>query len=126
MNGGFPRLLDVMDIPVLRAEPHMHQTENYLIDTKHRWVKVGELPSSSLRRMVDQPETLWTNRDRTRTGTFNCVSCKEAATPNNSLTLIRPDKFAVRVSTRIVEGDSERSFQGAFSYNNTDYVLKLT
>lgn len=35
-----PKLLDIIDVPLHKAEPHNHQTENHIIKAG-RWVKKG-------------------------------------------------------------------------------------
>lgn len=125
-DGGLPKLLDVIDIPLLRPDPRMHQTENYLIDAGRRWVKTDELPIRALRQMEEHPQTLWINSDKTRAGAFNCLSQDEAASLHDSLTLIRPDNFTVKVGSQTREGKPERTYHGAFSYRTVLYVLKLT
>jgi hypothetical protein len=32
-NGSDPRVLDIIEVPVLAANPHLHQVENWVIDT---------------------------------------------------------------------------------------------
>jgi hypothetical protein len=104
----------------------MHQTENYVIDAGQRWVKTDELPMRALRQMEDHPQTLWNNRDKTRAGVFNCLSREEAIALRDSLTLIRPDDFVVKVGSQTRDGKLERSYHTAFSYREVSYVLKLT
>jgi hypothetical protein len=101
----------------------MHQTENYVINPGRRWAKVGQLPIRALQQMEDHPHTLWINNDKTRAGAFNCLSRDEAATLHNSLMLIRPDNFVVRVGRQTKEGKPDRSYRGAFSYRDVSYVL---
>jgi len=33
-----PRLLDIIDIPLLNPQPRQHQTENHVVDRTQRWV----------------------------------------------------------------------------------------
>jgi hypothetical protein len=44
----FPKVLDIINVPLLAAAPRTHQTENHVIDTSRRWVKVGELSIDDL------------------------------------------------------------------------------
>jgi hypothetical protein len=52
-NNLSPRLLDILDIPLLNPDPRHHQTENHVIDAG-RWVKVGELPFQALEQLRDR------------------------------------------------------------------------
>ena len=36
-DGSDPKLLDIIDIPLLRAQPRNYQRENWLLDPEHYW-----------------------------------------------------------------------------------------
>jgi hypothetical protein len=38
-DGQSPGLLDILDVPLLKAVPHNHQTENHIIDANAWWKK---------------------------------------------------------------------------------------
>jgi hypothetical protein len=65
-----PKVLDILDVPLLRPVPQFHQTENHLIDAARQWVKVGEFPRNQLDQLCDQPRGLWTNGRSTTVGTL--------------------------------------------------------
>lgn len=119
-----PKLLDILDIPLLRADPRHHQTENHVIDATGRWVKRGELHWDALAELSDLPPSLWTNSDHTNTGCYDCISQAEAATLHDSLALIRPGDFVVEVGTNYWTG--KKTYRGRFEYNGTHYNLSLT
>ena len=121
-----PKLLDIIDVPLLNPAPRHHQTENHIIDGMQRWVKVGELPWNALEQLRDQPASLWINSDRTTTGAFNCISPAEAATLHDSLLLIRPVDFKIDVGSNTWEGRTKRTYRGNFGYNGIYYSLSLT
>lgn len=124
-NNTNPKLLDIIDVPLLEAVPHNHQTENHMIDVSHRWVKVGELPWAALAQIRDTPTSLWINRDHTKgSGYFDCMSQAEAVTLHDSLVLIKPDNFSVEIGTSFWTG--QRKYRGDFYYNGTHYNLSLT
>lgn len=54
VDGSDPRVLDIIAIPVL-AGPHLHQTENWVIDDRRYWEKRGRLSSSSLSALRKKP-----------------------------------------------------------------------
>jgi hypothetical protein len=64
-TGRDPRVLDIIDIPMIAAAPVLHQTENHVIDAEHYWTKTNELPWADLKRLVDNPAMLWSNGDST-------------------------------------------------------------
>ena len=57
-SGHTPKLLDIIDVPLLKAAPHNHQTENHILDPKSSWVKRGELAWDDLEQIREQPESL--------------------------------------------------------------------
>ncbi len=55
-----PKLLDVVDVPVLKADRRGHQVENFLIDHSRRWMARGRLPFARVAGLVEEPASLWT------------------------------------------------------------------
>ena len=123
-NNASPKLLDIIDVPLLNADPRHHQTENHVIDAAERWVKRGELPWNALEQIRDRPTSLWINSDHTYAGNYDCISHAEAAALRNSLVLIRPDNFIVEVGRNYWTG--RRSYRGKFECNGTHYNLSVT
>ena len=39
-DGSEPRLLDVVDVPVIKAHPSEYQSENWLLDPGRRWERI--------------------------------------------------------------------------------------
>jgi hypothetical protein len=109
---------------LLQAAPHNHQTENHVIDTRSRWVKVGELPWDELEQLRERPASLWINSGSTSTGVCNCISQAEAATLHDSLALIKPDNFSVEVGKHY--WTAKKTYRGNFGYNGSHYKLSLT
>lgn len=42
-GGESPKLLDIIDVPLLKTAPHNHQTENCVLDATAWWIKNGVL-----------------------------------------------------------------------------------
>jgi hypothetical protein len=123
-NSSSPKLLDVIDIPLLNHDPRHHQTENHVIDSG-RWVKVGELPFNMLEQLRDSPQSLWINNDHTKgDGVFDCIGQEEAFALGDSLLLIKPDNFNVEVGRHYWTGKT--TYRAAFDYNGTHHNLSLT
>jgi hypothetical protein len=125
VNNTTPRLLDIIDVPLSKAAPHNHQTENHVI-AKRQWTKVDQLPWDELEKLRERPASLWINSDRTSAGAFNCISQVEAATLHNSLALIRRQNFSIEVGSKTWEGRTTQTYRGNFKYNGTYYSLSLT
>src|SRR5271168_4579757 len=62
-NNQAPQLLDIVEIPLQRAQPIHHQTENHVIDASSRWEKKGQLKWNQLESIRDRPASLWINSD---------------------------------------------------------------
>jgi hypothetical protein len=123
-NGTIPKLLDIVDVPILNHDPRHHQTENYVIGPG-RWVKVGELPFGALARLVEHPPTLWINNDHTKgDGCFDCIAHAEAFALRESLMLIKPDGASLEVGRHFWTG--KKTCRVAFDYNGTHHNLSLT
>jgi hypothetical protein len=125
-NNYLPKLLDIIDVPLLGPLPHLHQTENHLIDPSTRWVKTGEFPWSGLPPLCEYPVSLWINSDRTSTGTFNCISNHEATSLNSSLLLIHKNEITLEKFDKSWGGRSRQSYAATFSHNNVVYSFDLT
>ena len=124
-ENGSPKLLDIADVQLLRAEPRHHQTENHVIDASKRWVKVSEFPWTALAQIEDRPASLWINRDHTNgPGLFDCMSQAEAFTLGNSLVLIKPTNFKIEVGPHYYT--EKREWRASFSYGGTNHNLRVT
>lgn len=119
-----PKLLDVIEIPFLRAAPQNHQTENQVIDANQSWAKKGECSWDDLDPLCDQPDTVWINSDSTKTGRYNCMSPEKAETLDSSLLLIKQKKFTVVVERKYPYG--KLGCRGKFNYNGVSYNFSLT
>jgi hypothetical protein len=112
-----PALLDIIDVPLLRPAPHGHQTENHILDPASPWIKAGSLPRRELSRLLEYPQTLWSNRCRTANGQFDCVKADEAAAFEYSLVLVRPEQFTFIAGER---------YRGDFQYRGVRYNMSVT
>jgi hypothetical protein len=124
-SGQSPKLLDIIDVPLLNAAPHNHQTENHTI-ARASWVKRGELKWDDLEQLRERPASIWINSDHTRAGVYDCMSPAEAATLQNSLLLIRKRDFIVQVGNSTWDGKTKRTYRGKFDYRGTLHNLSLT
>ena len=125
-DGKIPKLLDVIDVPLLSPAPEHHQTENHIID-KGRWVNRGALPWNQLAELCDRPERLWINSDSTKSGgQYNCMSPDEAATMSDSLFLLTMESLIVEVGSGAWEGETWRTYKCGFDYNQVYHKFNLT
>ena len=126
-DGGDPRLLDVIDVPVLRARPTLHQRENWLLDSRRRWKFVRRVHPSELARLADPPAPLWVNGYSSSNGLNDGVHLRAAFGLLDSLRLIWTDNVTLSVSAPWESrGDFRRVVRARFRYLGTDYGLRLT
>ena len=122
-NGTEPKLLDIVEIPIIGASPHLHQSENYVIDAAATWLKKGEVPLSEVRNLLDKPSSLWVNGDSSRFGLNDRVRQDLASKLTNSLLLIEPEGATIMVQQ---EGTSKRRVRAEFKYQGAAYRLIVT
>ena len=59
-NGKDPKLLDIVRIPMLAAQPHNFQTENHLIADEYYWEYLGSFSHTDINSLLDPSDTrLW-------------------------------------------------------------------
>jgi len=126
-NGQDPRVLDIIDIPIIAATPLLYQTENHIIDGGYYWAKTGELPWTELKHLVDNPALLWSNGDSTYYGLNDRVMLELASKMTNSLMLIEPENLTVNVQTEGAEfGNPRRRVRASFTHQGLHYILVVT
>ena len=125
-NDSEPRLLDVVDIPVLMPHPTAHQRENWRLDPARRWVKVDRIRWDDLPGWVDGDAPLWTNGHSTAGGGNDRVPIADASMQTDSLRLIRVDRLLVSVAEPPRPSSLYPVLRGSFRYNGAEYTLRIT
>jgi putative nucleic acid modification protein with dual OB domain len=128
VDGGDPRVLDIIDVPLLGPRVKSYQSENWLLDPKRYWRKVGEFRRDDLSLLVDPPCILWLNGHGTYSGRNDCVPAEDAGKVGSSLKLIAvPDGLKLRVyKPGEARGDPKRRVQAHFSFGGVGYRLWVT
>jgi hypothetical protein len=126
-NGEDPRVLDIIDVPLIAAVPMLHQTENHIIASDCYWTKKGRLPWAEVKHLIDTPAALWSNGDSTYYGVNDRVTVEQASTMTHSLLLIEPENPHVSVQTEGAEfGNPRRRVRANFAYQGVEYLLIVT
>jgi hypothetical protein len=126
-NGIEPRLLDIIEIPMLVAVPRVHQQENQMIDPEQYWVKKGVVSWEDLEEMEDTPPTLWANESNTFHGRFDRVTVATAARLRTSLYLIKPtDVTIIVLAPGAAFGNPKRAVRADFHFNGAHYNFQVT
>ncbi len=127
-DGSDPRVLDIIDIPLLGHRPDGYQRENWLLDPDHYWRKIDtadwydleEYAELSVPRM-----TLWPNGSSSADHMNNRVQLAEAGKETSSLKLVHVDALELRVFWS--SGPyPKRRVQGRFGFSGEDYALSVT
>jgi hypothetical protein len=126
-DGSEPKLLDIIDIPMIAPVPRVHQTENHMIDAEVYWTKVGELAWDDVTALLDTPASLWGNGDSTYHGRNDRMTQAAASAFQNSLLLIEPENLVMRVLTPgTAFGNPKRRVRAEFTYQGVPYDLMVT
>ena len=126
-DGSDPQVLDVMNVPVLRANPRDYQQENWLLDPEQYWEKIAVFVPKELNNLTDPITSLWTNGYNTLNGKNDKIPLTLANNLHTSLCFIRADELELFVSAPGRDfGNNRRRVQGRFQYNGIDYWLRVT
>lgn len=126
-DGSDPKVLDVIDIPLIAPRPRAWQQENWLLDPTAYWVRRGRVTWRDLAAMVDAPPMLWPNGYRTYHGLNDRVREDEAMSLTTSLHLLRTDSVTLSVfAPSAAFGNPKRKVYGRFSHAGTEYRLRVT
>lgn len=126
-DGSDPRVLDIMDVPLLAARPTGYQQENWLLDPEHYWVKVGRRGWNELSQLADPVAPLWVNGQSTYNGLNDKIPLAMAGGLTSSLRLIHVDRLALSVfKPGEAFGNPKRRVQGRFQHDGVEYRLWVT
>ena len=117
-DGNDPKLLDIIEVSLVKPCPHNHHSENWLLDSASLFERKGSLDYSNLDNLTDDPEYLWGNelqKDRiSLDGIGNC-SC--------SLYFIKVQEMFLSVGKNSV---GYKEVRGRFPYCGDNYALVVT
>lgn len=126
-DGSDPRVLDIVDIPVLEPKPLGFQSENWLLDSRYYWNKAGAFSPLDLERLLDPPDRLWINGYRTFNGANDKIPEELINGVSDSLRLISVDAVELRVFVPgEAFGNAKRRVQARFHHAGTGYALWVT
>ncbi len=120
------KALEIVDIPFTRYSSDPIHPEDWIVDTKRAWQKVGELDANTLDTFAEQPKNLWlesTSHTERVTGKFLLNQPK-----HQSLYLIRPADLRIELTcehNRFKNMD-QRKTRVAFVYHGQHYQMSLT
>ena len=126
-DGSDPRILDVIDVPVLESCARSFQSENWLLDPKYYWEKVGRLSWFDLPVLADPVAPLWRDSHSTYDGLNDKIPLDLADSIGDSLKLIHVEKLDLSVfKPGEAFGNMKRRVQGRFRHAGSRYHLWVT
>ena len=126
-DGAEPRVLDIIDIPVLEPRPEGWQTENWLLDPKFYWRKDGNYSWFDLPALLDPVAPLWIDGHSTYNGHNDKILDESMPSVTSSLRLIHARRIELAVfSPGEAFGNRKRRVQARFSHAGIDYALWVT
>jgi hypothetical protein len=126
-DGSDPKVLDIVDVPLLKAKPKGYQQENWLLDPAKYWAKSGQVTASDLQKLIDPAGALWTNGHSTYNGLNDTIPLTVAKKLKDSLRLVRVNKLTLSVfKPGEAFGDPKRRVQARFRHADADYRLWVT
>lgn len=126
-DGSDPRVLDIIDVPLIRPCPHTCQSENWLLDPDCYWIKVRQVGWVELQRYTEDPPTLWMNGRSTYNGVNDELLRADADALPDSLVLIHVPVLDLRVfAPRADFGNPKRRVQARFRHRDIQYAFWVT
>jgi hypothetical protein len=126
-DGTDPRVLDIIDVPLIEPRPTGYQQENWLLDPNFYWEKRGTLAWADLAALRDRRGPLWMNGFHSSNGLNDRIPLVLATVLRSSLKLIHVEQLEIRVfRPGEAFGNQKRRVQGRFSFDGTDYWLWVT
>ena len=126
-SGMEPQILDTIEIPMIGTVPHIHRTENHMIDAAYYWMKKGALTWPDLADLAERPRSLWGNGDSTRHGMNDRMDQTLASQFGNSILLIEPEFLNIHVHTEVgMLENPRRRVRADFWYEGTRYNFIVT
>ena len=87
-DGSDPKVPDIVDVPLLHAQPCEWQTENWLLDPQWYWRKAGAASWFDLAGLADGESALWRNGFHTYNGRNDKIPLEAMSYCEDSLRLI--------------------------------------
>lgn len=126
-DGSDPRVLDVMEVPLLEPKPKQCQQENWVLDPDQCWKRIGRLDWRGVLVIAENPDRLWMNELSTYHGLNDQISLETAKKLERSLFLIHVKALRLRVFRPGRNfGNPKLRVQGQFEYRGERYWLWVT
>ena len=118
-HGTDPRVLDIIDVPVVRACPKDYHTESWLLDDGHYWENQGKYPSLDLNRLTDPWHRFGWMGIAPTTVAMTVCPCRPSGSRRRCAYSALID-WNLRCAPGEAFGNSKRRVQGAFPTRDAD------
>lgn len=127
-DGSDPKVLDLVRIPFIEAQPHEHQQENHLIDPTFYWERLGRATWADVRKATEDPQgPLWFNGFSSSLGTNDRVPQSSCRRLKRSLYLVAPEGLTLLVGTETSGyGSRRRRVRADFDLSGHTYAIAVT
>ena len=127
-TGEDARLLDVLEIRLIRDYPNLHQQENFLMNVSVPLKKVRTFTIDEATAIVDKPSDLWGIGHSSSKGINDFVAKNEIEAINNSLYFIRVPNLKIEITDEYSQSwhRHQKVFRAGFSIGQNPYKLKIT
>ena len=122
-NGGDPKPLDVIQVPVSGQENNPLQPENWLIEAGQSWTKQSSYDAQDLLQLVEEPQDLWLQPGQQNDRVHKTFL--QRLPDLQSLYLIRPEKFSFEVRSKTWNSETKKKIRVVFTYKKQYYNLAL-
>lgn len=126
-NGINPKLLDIIKLELVQHKPSQFQIENYLIDSKYYWEKIGELSTADLSEKCNSNTDIWPNLLSSYQGINDRILPSSLSANPYSLILIQLENSKIIVRTEGAEfNNPKRKVRFHFNIDGKNYLLPVT
>ncbi|CEO39117.1 dual OB domain-containing protein [Photobacterium kishitanii] len=121
-DGTEARVLDIVEVPIVRAFPLDGQPENHVVDENKKWKKIGNLNGDSILKATEKVASIW--NDTTTESNKVTAEYDEQGLVLQSLCLIQPKNFMVTLSNEYddYEGEYKKKIVASFNYLDVSYA----
>jgi hypothetical protein len=126
-DGGGADILDVIEVPLTKAQPSGFQVENWAIEKNEAWRRAGRVTWTKLAQLVDPVGPLWVNGYQTKSGQNDRIPTGVAEQLKSSLRLIHVRSVELTVEQPGIDfGNHKKRLEASFSHAGADYCIRVT
>lgn len=126
-DGGEPKLLDIVQIPLFSHFPKSHQPENWAIESGRRWNRQGKVEFAAIAGRAAQGQSRWEIGYSTQRGLNDRLPLDRANAQNCSLRLVEAREIKVNVGTYTRDtGERVRRMLASLELDGAPHRLWIT